>query len=69
MYIEVFGREDGYIVYREVKTLVYQRQIDEKKEKKKVQTKASKLFDGESYPFFIRSPCSLHGRAKVSNVF
>lgn len=35
MYTEIFGREDGYIVYKEVKTIVYQAEIDEKKEKRK----------------------------------
>jgi hypothetical protein len=45
MYTDIFGREDGYIVYKEVKTLVYQREIDERKEKK------NKLWvDGELRP-------------------
>jgi hypothetical protein len=60
MYMEIFGREDGYIVYREVKTLVYQQKFDEKKEKKKVQTKVSKSLDGESYPssFGLHALCT-----------
>jgi len=35
MYTEIFGREDGYIVYREVKTLIYQAEIDKLNEEKK----------------------------------
>jgi hypothetical protein len=55
MFTEIFGREDGYIVYREVKTLVYQLEIDEKKEKKEQRTTQKRLLDGESYQPIIRS--------------
>jgi hypothetical protein len=55
MYTDIFGREDGYIVYREVKTLVYQREIDEKKQKK------VSVQDGESLPSHsIPSHHSIH---------
>jgi len=52
MYMEIFGREDGYIVYREVKTLVHQREIDEKKQKK------HSISESESCPTTI--PSSTH---------
>jgi hypothetical protein len=55
MFTEIFGREDGYIVYREVKTLVYQLEIDEKKEKKEQRTTQKRVLDGESYQPIIRS--------------
>lgn len=35
MYTEIFGREYGYIVYREVKTLIYRAEIDKLKEDRK----------------------------------
>ena len=55
MFTEIFGREDGYIVYREVKTLVYQLEIDEKKEKKEQRTTQKRVMDGESYHPIVRS--------------
>jgi hypothetical protein len=55
MFTEIFGREDGYIVYREVKTLVYQLEIDEKKEKKEQRTTQKRVLDGESYHPIVRS--------------
>jgi hypothetical protein len=47
MYADIFGRDDGCIVYKEVKTLYYQRDIDAKK------AKGISNFHGESLPFIM----------------
>jgi len=55
MYADIFGRDDGYTVYKEVKTLYYQRDIDAKK------AKGISEFHGEPLPFItLFDPQALH---------